>query len=126
MDSEHRANRRFAIQGGLPGEVSILAPIEIRDFCEGGAKIDSAFPLVVDSIHDIRLELSGVAIIVKGRVAHCAIADLGGDLVRYRAGVEFVSMPSYVTTAIKAYLDEIAERRKEEPTSDSVAGSISL
>jgi hypothetical protein len=111
MEHEKRSVARVRVPGGLPGEVSVLAPAEIRDFSERGATLDTAFPLVLNSIHDIRLELDDRSVIVKGRVAHCSIAELGGELVRYRAGFEFVDPTPHAASAIRAYLDGIARRR---------------
>ncbi len=109
--------------GGLPGEVSVLAPVEIREFSQLGAMLDTAFPLVLNSIHDVRLELGDQAIIVKGRVAHCSIAELGGELVRYRAGIEFVDLPAHAAAAIKSFLDGVAERRAARGVADRSNGS---
>ncbi|MEI6669369.1 MAG: PilZ domain-containing protein [Acidobacteriota bacterium] len=110
MDHEKRGAPRIDMPGGLPGEVSVLAPVTIREFSLLGAMLDTAFPLVLNSIHDVRLELEDRSIVVKGRIAHCSIADLGGDLVRYRAGIEFVDVPPHAAAAIKAYLDGMTER----------------
>lgn len=111
MDEDKRESNRQPIPGGLPGEVSVLAPIELRDVSEGGAQFDTAFPMILDSIHDIRLELDAAAVVVRARVAHCTIADIGGDLVRYRAGVEFIDLPAHALQAIKTHLYRTEQRR---------------
>ena len=97
--------------GGAAGEVSVLAPVEIREISQLGTMLDTAFPLVLNSIHDVRLELDDRSVVVKGRVAHCSIVELGGELVRYRAGIEFVDLPAHAAAAINAYLDGVAARR---------------
>jgi len=111
MEQDKRRMARVKIPGGLPGEVSVLAPAEIREFSPSGAMLDLAFPLVLNSVHDVRLELDDRSIVVRGRVAHCSIAELGGELVRYRAGIEFVDLPAHAASAIKSYLDGVSERR---------------
>jgi hypothetical protein len=111
MDQDKRASNRHPVPGGLPGEVSVLAPIEVRDVSERGAQFDTAFPLILDSIHDLRLELEEAAIVVRGRVAHCSIADIGGDLVRYRAGIEFINLPSHAIQAIRTHMYRLEQRR---------------
>ncbi|MCX6538714.1 MAG: PilZ domain-containing protein [Acidobacteria bacterium] len=111
MTHDKRSVARVEVPGGLPGEVSVVAPVEIREFSQRGAMLDTAFPLVLNSIHDLRLELDDHSIVVKGRVAHCSIAELGGELVRYRAGIEFVDVPPHAASAIKSYLDGVSERR---------------
>lgn len=126
MGDDKRSATRMDVPGGLPGEVSVLAPVEIREISRGGAMLDTAFPLVLDSIHDIRLELGDRAIVVKGRVAHCAIADLGGELVRYRAGFEFVDLTAHAAAAIAAYVEEVAGRRAARNTGGGPGGATSL
>jgi len=111
MEHDKRGAARVDILGGLPGEVSVLAPVEIREFSLTGALLDSAFPLVLNSLHDVRLELGDRAVVVKGRIAHCRIAELGGELVRYRAGVEFVEVPAHAASAIAAYLERVSTER---------------
>lgn len=111
MEHDKRGSARVEAPGGLPGEVSVLAPVEIRDFSLTGALLDSAFPLVLNSLHDVRLELGDRAIVVKGRIAHCRIAELAGELVRYRAGIEFVDVPAHAASAIAAYLEQVSAGR---------------
>jgi len=111
MEHEKRSVVRVEMPGGLPGEVSVLAPVEIREFSPRGAMLDTAFPLVLNSIHDVRLELDDCSIVVKGRVAHCSIVDLAGELVRYRAGIEFMDLPPHAASAIKSFLESVSERR---------------
>ena len=111
MDSEHRSVPRIDLPGGVPGEVSVLAPVEVRQFTVRGAMLDTAFPLILNSIHDLRLTLGDNAVIVKGRVAHCSIADLGAELVRYRAGIEFIDLTEHAASAITAYLERMQQTR---------------
>jgi hypothetical protein len=42
----------------------------------------------------------------------CQIADIGRDLVRYVAGVEFVELTSHADAAIEAYLERIGRERE--------------
>lgn len=108
MEQDRRSAPRVEVPGGLPGEVSVLAPVEIREFSRTGAKLDTAFPLILNSLHDIRLQLGEQSVVVKGRIVHCRIAELAGELVRYRAGIEFIDMPEHVASAIASYLEQIA------------------
>jgi len=43
---------------------------------------------------------------------HCQIAEIGRDLVRYVAGVEFVELPPHADAAIAAYVDRIQRERE--------------
>jgi hypothetical protein len=51
-------------------------------------------------------------VVVQARVVRCQIADIGRDLVRYVAGVEFVELPPHADAAIAAYLDRILRERE--------------
>ncbi|MFO7694654.1 MAG: PilZ domain-containing protein [Vicinamibacterales bacterium] len=113
MGPDKRESPRTEILGRLAGEVSVTAPALIRDISRGGAQIECAFPLILGTAHELRLCLGDDAIVVRARVAHCQIADIGRDLVRYVAGVEFVELPPHAEAAIAAYLDRV--RREREP-----------
>ena len=114
---------RTEILGRLAGEVSVPAPTLIRDISRGGAQIECAFPLILGSAHELRLHLGDASVVVKARVVRCEIADIGRDLVRYVAGVEFVELPPHADAAIAAYLERIeagAEPPRRGPAADAV------
>ena len=48
----------------------------ILDISIGGAQIETAFALQLDSLHDFRLSLGDRSVVVKGRIAHCHIGEL--------------------------------------------------
>ena len=75
-DDNKRERERVPILGELRGEVMVFQPISILDISVGGAQVDTAFPLQLDSLHDFRLTLGDRSIVVKGRVAHCRISDV--------------------------------------------------
>ena len=114
MSQDRRETPRLALLGRLAGEVSVMAPIAIRDVGPSGVRLESAFPLLVDSIHDLRLELDDQAVIVKARVVHCQIADLGREAVVYRAGLEFVDLPPHVAAAIDTFVLRLQYERSDE------------
>jgi len=105
MDPDRRESPRTEILGRLTGEVNVPAPMVVLDISRTGAQIECAFPLILGSAHELRLHLDDDVVVVKARVAHCQIADLGRDLVRYVAGVEFVELAPHAEAAIVAYLD---------------------
>jgi hypothetical protein len=115
MDSEKRETPRLDILGKLSGEVSVLAPITIHDISRTGAQVECAFPLILGSAHDLRLHIGADSLVVKARVVHCHIADLGHELVRYVAGVEFVDLPPHVGMAIAAYIERLERERQSPP-----------
>ena len=111
MSPDKRESPRTEILGRLAGEVSVSAPTLIRNISCTGAQIECAFPLVLDSAHELRLHLGDDSVVVTARVVHGQIADLGRDLVRYVAGVEFVELSPHAAAAIAAYLDRIQLER---------------
>jgi len=115
MDSDKRESPRTEILGRLAGEVSVPAPTLIHNISRSGAQIECAFPLILGSAHELRLHLGDESVVVRARVVHCQIADIGRDLVRYVAGVEFVELPPYADAAIAAYLDRV--QRERDPQS---------
>jgi hypothetical protein len=107
---EKRDNERFPILGDVHGEVMVFQPIAIKEISRGGAQVETGFPLQVDSLHEFKLTLGGRTIVVKGRVAHCAIIDVEQELVRYRAGVEFTEASDRVRTVISDFIDALKAR----------------
>ena len=106
-----RESERIPIPGDLRGEVMVFQPMTIREMSRGGAQIETAFPLQLDSLHDFRLALGDRSIIVKGRVAHCSISDVEQEMVLYRSGIEFIEVSDRVTSAIAAFIEAIREGR---------------
>ena len=86
---------------------------------DGGAQIETTFPLQLDSLHDFRLSLGERSVIVKGRIAHSQIAELGDGVVRYHTGVEFVEPSEHVQTAIGEFVDALREMQRIRPIIDA-------
>jgi hypothetical protein len=110
-DAERRASERTEILGDLHGEVMVFQPMTIREISATGAQIETTFPLQLNSLHDLRLELGDAAVVVKGRVAHCRVAEVDGDLVAYRCGLEFVQLSDGVRTVIVRFIEGIRSGR---------------
>ena len=115
MGPDKRESPRTEILGRLAGEVSVPAPAVVRSISRKGAQIECAFPLILGSAHELRLHLGDDSVVVKARVVHCRIADIGRDLVRYVAGVEFVELPPHADAAIATYLDRVQREREAGP-----------
>jgi hypothetical protein len=109
---EKRDTERIQILGELHGEVMVFQPVAIREISRGGAQIETAFPLQLDSLHDFRLTLGDRSLVVKGRVAHCSITDVDHELVVYRSGVEFVEPSERVDRVVLEFLDAIRDGRR--------------
>ena len=106
-----RLGPRVPILGHLGGEITVIEPLSVKELGTGGATIETRFPLVIDSLHELRLTLAQRTIVVKGRVVHSHISDIDPDAVAYHSGIEFVEAPEHVQNAISAYLDAIRAAR---------------
>ena len=112
QDEEKRDSERLDMLGGLHGEVMVFQPMAIREISRGGAQIETAFPLQLDSLHDFRLTLGERSVVVKGRVAHCRISDVDQELVTYRSGIEFVEASERIISVIADFLGAVKDGRR--------------
>jgi len=110
--SNKRDNERIQILGELHGEVMVFAPVAIKEISRGGAQVETAFPLHVDSLHEFRLAIGDRSVVVKGRVAHCSITDVDQELVTYRSGIEFVEPSERVASVISSFIETIKDSRR--------------
>src|SRR6184192_1454309 len=97
---DKRDTERVQILGELRGEVMVFQPMAIKEISRGGAQVETAFPLQLDSLHEFRLTLGDRSVVLKGRVAHCSISDVDQELVTYRSGIEFVEPSERVHAVI--------------------------
>ena len=106
---------RVPVPGGVHGEVMVFQPMTIIDISHGGVQIETEFPLQLDSLHDFRLSLGDLSLVLKGRIARCQIADLQTGGLRYRSGVEFVEPSPHVQQAIDAFVNGHRHNRESRP-----------
>lgn len=115
MTGDKRDLERVPLAGPVKGEVMVFQPMTILNISLGGARIETSFPLQVDSLHDFRLSLGDRSVVVKGRIAHCQIGELTDVAALYRSGVEFVGTSEHARAAIADFMTvhkfEDAERR---------------
>ena len=112
MSEEKRDGARVAMISRLEGEVMVFQPMVIKEVSLRGGLVETRFPLNLNSLHDLRLELGERSVIVKGRVVHSQIADVDDDVLVYWSGIEFVEPSEHVSVAIAEFLDSLrAERR---------------
>lgn len=109
---DKRDTDRIEILGELRGEVKVFAPMSIKQISRGGAQVETAFPLQLDSLHEFRLTLGERFVVVKGRIAHCRISDVDQEIVTYRAGIEFIEVSEHVQDAIVEFIGAITAGRK--------------
>ena len=115
MSAEKRDAERVPVLGELAGEVMVFEPMLVKEVSSGGATIETRFPLHLNSLHDLRLMLGELSIVVKGRVVHSRISDVDQDIVTYTTGMEFVEPSERVAAAITRYLETVKTNRA--PTS---------
>jgi PilZ domain len=108
---ENRRAPRIEIVGELQGEVMVYEPMTVTDISRTGAQIESAVPLRLNSLHDLRLQLGDRSVVVKGRIVHARVSDVGDRNTLYRAGVEFVEPSARVTETIREFVDAIVAGR---------------
>jgi hypothetical protein len=111
-DRNKRDAERIQILGELDGAVMMFQPMAIRELSRGGAKVDTAFPLQLDSLHEFRLALGDRSIIVKGRVVHSRIADLDQEIVLYRSGIQFIELSDRVYGVIADFIEAVKDGRR--------------
>ena len=104
MAGDKRDRERVPMEGQVRGEVMVFQPMTILDISLGGAQIETAFALQLDSLHDFRLSLADRSVVVKGRIAHCHIGELTDVTALYRTGVEFVALSDHARHAISDFV----------------------
>ena len=109
--AERRTGDRMEVPGGLRGEVMVYQAMTVKDISHGGAQVETAFPLQIDSLHDMRLELSDAAVVVKGRVVYCRIANVDPRTVTYRSGLEFIQPSSGIRSVIVHFIESTRSER---------------
>ncbi len=106
-----RLSERLPILGHLGGEITVIEPFAVVALGPRGATIETRFPLVIDSLHELRLHLENTAVIVKGRVVHSFVSDVAREVVAYRTGLEFVDPPEHVSRALAGYVAALKAAR---------------
>lgn len=115
MFQEKRRAERIEILGPLGGEVTVFQPVKIAEISLGGVQVETDFPMQLESLHDFRLSLGDITVVVKGRVTHCRIADVDHERVTYKTGVELVAPSDHVREAIGSYIERLKGSRGPAP-----------
>ena len=114
-----RDKERVPVPSPLHGEVMVFQPMTVLDISLGGAQVETPFPLQLDSLHDFRLSLGDRSVVVKGRIAHCHVAEVQEGGVRYRTGVEFIEPSEHAKTAIRAFVEALKIAQERPPVVDA-------
>ena len=109
---EKRDRERVEILGELHGEIMIFQPLSIREISRGGCLVETAFPLHLNSLHDLRLTLGDQSVVLKGRVAHCRISDVDQEIVHYKSGMEFIEPSERIRSVIIEFIEAIKAGRR--------------
>jgi hypothetical protein len=112
---DHREAPRLDVLGVLHGEVLVPQPTVITQISCAGMRVETSFPLQLDSVHDFRLMLGDDSLVVKGRVVHAHISDVDRDAVIYLSGIEFVDASPGVVAAIAQHVERIRQQRLASP-----------
>ena len=111
-DDDKRDRERLEILGELHGEVMVFQPLSIKEISRGGCLVETAFPLHINSLHDIRLTLGEQSVVLKGRVAHCRISDVDQEVVHYKSGLEFIEPSERIREVIVEFIEAIRAGRR--------------
>jgi hypothetical protein len=109
---EKRDRERVEILGELHGEIMVFQPLSIKEISRGGCLVETAFPLHLNSLHDLRLTLGDQSVVLKGRVAHCRISDVDQEVVHYKSGMEFIEPSERIRGVIREFIDAIKAGRR--------------
>jgi hypothetical protein len=109
---DKRDTERLQILGDLHGEVMVFQPMAVKELSRGGAQVETAFPLHLDSLHEFRLTLGDRSVVVKGRIVHCSISDIDQEVVLYKSGVEFVELSERFSSVIDGFIDAVRTGRR--------------
>jgi hypothetical protein len=105
MYDQTREAERVPLPSEVTGEVSVYEPMIILDLSERGALVETRFPLQLGSLHDFRLVLQTVPVIIKGRIAHSQVRGLEQGTVVYRTGLEFTEPAEHALRAIRLFVE---------------------
>src|SRR5580765_4379672 len=108
---DKRDTERIEILGELRGEVTVFQPMGIKEISRGGAQVETGFPLQLDSLHEFRLTLGDLSVVVEALVAHCSITDVDQEIVLYRSGLEFIEPSEHVYAVISDFIEAIKAGR---------------
>jgi PilZ domain len=111
-EENKRDAERVQMLGQLQGEIMVFQPMAIKEISRGGVQVETMFPLHINSLHELRLTLGDHSIVVKGRVAYCAISDVDQELVTYRTGLEFTEPSDRVYEVIAEFIEAVKNGRR--------------
>ena len=110
---DRRHDERLPANGRLRGEAMVFHPVTVVDVSRDGAQIETTFPLQLDSLHQFRISLGDLSVVLRGRIAHCRVGELRDDVAVYRAGVEFVDLSEHARNALSVFVQSLRSATAE-------------
>lgn len=99
---DRRQRPRFEIVGQLWGSLELVEPLAVIDLSRGGALVEGAAELPVESVHRLRVETGTETVDVQVRVAHASAVETAQGAGVHRSGVEFLTVPEGAAAWLEA------------------------
>jgi len=109
--TEKRRTPRFPVDGGRPqGKVKAAVPVTVIDVSCAGMQLELAAALRPGAVYDVSAQLDGIALAAQVRITRCRAGGFvsdgkGGRLLLFRAGAEFVELPSAQAAQLSAWME---------------------
>lgn len=106
---EQRRFPRVEVLGRVRGFLDSLdSPLVVREMSLGGLSIETAFPLEVGSVHELRLAVGESAWVrLRAEVRHCRKTSAPGTSPRFVTGVQFVDAAGAQGASVADLIDTI-------------------
>lgn len=105
---ERRRHPRVQLDGRTGGRATVFADFRVVALSESGACVEMATPLAVDSQCDLTLNLSHIAVDLKGRVVTVEPPSVPGGT--YQVGVDFLQVDAMDQALLESFLDRERHR----------------
>lgn len=115
IDDGKRTHERLELPDPATGEAKTYHSMAIRQLSGGGALIEIAVPLQLNSLYDFRLALGDRSVVVKARVVHSHIGTVATSGVSYHTGIEFVDLSDPVSQVLTTFIDTLKRQRTSAP-----------
>jgi hypothetical protein len=108
-NAEKRRTPRYSVPKGPHGRVKAAVPVTVIDVSRAGMQLELAAALRPGAIYDVSARLDGVELAAQVRITRCRAGGYvpdgkGGRLLLYRAGAEFVELPTAQATQLDAWM----------------------
>jgi hypothetical protein len=109
-NGEKRRMPRVPIARGGHGRVKAAVPVTVIDVSGNGVLLELAAALRPGSVYDLSAQLDDIALSTQVRITRCRAGSYvpdgkGGRLLLFRAGAEFVEMPSSQAAQLQDWVD---------------------